>query len=334
VNHPQGHKANYVFAPKGAWQSGGSASKKCLEYEPFGSLLPGRNYSSRSYVYGFNGKRKDDEIHGATGTSYDFGARLYDPRVSRWLSLDPKASKYPSLSAYAAFGLNPIYYIDPGGETLKVAWSSSTNEIIARQDVLRLLPPGEAGHVYEAALTITDAGDVVFNITAKQAAASGDAGVQLLYGLTSSSKNYQHTVADLGFSKTREGSEEGFDLYFAKDNNQLLNLSKTRMSEVKGAPGSPQQNRFDSNVPVDNALDGEVIIYSETDLINAPRESVVFHELEENYQRTENSLPFSNQYDPSVKEGAHQVANRKGAEFSKGDPRKAPPGGVYEKKSR
>lgn len=31
-------------------------------YEPFGSLLPGRNYSSDSYRFGFNGKEKDDEV--------------------------------------------------------------------------------------------------------------------------------------------------------------------------------------------------------------------------------------------------------------------------------
>ncbi len=86
------------------------------DYEPFGSLLPGRNYSSSSYDYGFNGKRKDDEIHGATGTSYDFGARLYDPRVGRWLSLDPDRGRYPSHSPYS-FAINsPLWVMDPDGK--------------------------------------------------------------------------------------------------------------------------------------------------------------------------------------------------------------------------
>ena len=118
MNHPQGHKANYVFAPKGAWQSGGSASKKCLEYESFGSLLLGRNYSSNSYRHGFNGMEKDDEIYAATGTSYDFGARMYDPRVGRSLSLDPLAGKYPGISPYS-FALNtPIQAKDPDGKVV------------------------------------------------------------------------------------------------------------------------------------------------------------------------------------------------------------------------
>jgi RHS repeat-associated protein len=60
--------------------------------------------------------RKDDEIHGATGTSYDFGARIYDPRVGRFLSLDPYSSKFPGESPYLFAGDNPIYYIDKNGE--------------------------------------------------------------------------------------------------------------------------------------------------------------------------------------------------------------------------
>ena len=84
-------------------------------YEPFGSLLPGRNYSSDAYRFGFNGMPKDDEVHGATGTSYDFGARMHDSRVGRWWSIDPLAMKYPYASPYV-FGLdNPIYFIDPNG---------------------------------------------------------------------------------------------------------------------------------------------------------------------------------------------------------------------------
>ena len=67
-------------------------------YEPFGSLLPGRNYSSSSYRFGYAGAEKGDEVHGSTGTSLDFGARLYDPRVGKWLSLDPLAKKYAELT--------------------------------------------------------------------------------------------------------------------------------------------------------------------------------------------------------------------------------------------
>jgi RHS repeat-associated protein len=84
-------------------------------YEPFGSLLPGRNYSSSSYDYGFNGMRKDDEMHGATGTSYDFGERIYDARIARFFSIDPIYQKYPWMSPYVFAANNPIYYVDVYG---------------------------------------------------------------------------------------------------------------------------------------------------------------------------------------------------------------------------
>ena len=71
------------------------------EYEPFGSLLPGRNYSSDSYRFGFQGQIKDDEIYGATGTSYAFEYRIHDSRLGRFLSIDPLAFLFPWNSPYA-----------------------------------------------------------------------------------------------------------------------------------------------------------------------------------------------------------------------------------------
>ena len=55
-----------------------------------------------------------------SGNSYDFGARIYDPRLGRWLSLDPLASKYPALSPYNFVADNPIMYIDPDGRKIVV----------------------------------------------------------------------------------------------------------------------------------------------------------------------------------------------------------------------
>ena len=71
------------------------------DYEPFGSLLPGRNYSSSNYNFGFQGQLKDDEIYGAPGTSYAFEYRMHDARVGRFLSIDPLAGQYPHNSPYA-----------------------------------------------------------------------------------------------------------------------------------------------------------------------------------------------------------------------------------------
>jgi RHS repeat-associated protein len=61
---------------------------------------------------------KDNEIK-VNGGSYDFGARIYDSRLGRWLSLDPLMKKYPGLNPYSGIGNNPIFYIDPDGQVIE-----------------------------------------------------------------------------------------------------------------------------------------------------------------------------------------------------------------------
>ena len=84
---------------------------------PFGTALYNRGFSSENYKYGFNGKEKDDEVKGG-GNSYDFGARIYDPRLGRWLACDPFSAKYPNLSLYNFTSNSPINAIDPDGKQI------------------------------------------------------------------------------------------------------------------------------------------------------------------------------------------------------------------------
>lgn len=78
-------------------------------------LQPGRHANTPDYRYGFNNMELDNEIKGE-GNSYDFGARMYDPRVMRWLSLDPAAKEYASLSGYVFVANMPMIAIDPDGK--------------------------------------------------------------------------------------------------------------------------------------------------------------------------------------------------------------------------
>ncbi len=70
----------------------------------------------RSYRYGFNGMEKDDEVKG-NGNSYTTEFRQYDPRLGRWLSIDPMAASQPYNTPYNSMGNNPISRIDPNGDT-------------------------------------------------------------------------------------------------------------------------------------------------------------------------------------------------------------------------
>src|SRR5690554_7477972 len=70
------------------------------------------------YRYGFNGMEADNEVKGQ-GNSYNFGARMYDPRVGRWLSIDRASNDYPEFSDYNFVANSPIIFIDPDGEKIE-----------------------------------------------------------------------------------------------------------------------------------------------------------------------------------------------------------------------
>ncbi|QJP34258.1 hypothetical protein F0365_07485 [Nonlabens sp. Ci31] len=63
---------------------------------------------SDSYRYGFQGQEGDDEVKGG-GAQYDYGFRIYDPRLARFLNLDP------FYTPYQFAGNKPIYAIDLDG---------------------------------------------------------------------------------------------------------------------------------------------------------------------------------------------------------------------------
>lgn len=81
-------------------------------------LLPGRHGNTGDYRYGFNGMEADDELKGE-GNSYDFGERMYDPRVGRWFRLDGFQNLSPDHSNYSFSLNNPIYFIDADGDVAR-----------------------------------------------------------------------------------------------------------------------------------------------------------------------------------------------------------------------
>ena len=63
-------------------------------------LMPGRSYSAgTAYRYGFNGKENDNEVMGE-GNQQDYGMRIYDPRIGKFLSVDPLTKSFPFYTPY------------------------------------------------------------------------------------------------------------------------------------------------------------------------------------------------------------------------------------------
>ncbi|WP_290796213.1 RHS repeat domain-containing protein [Flavihumibacter sp. UBA7668] len=84
------------------------------DYYPFGMLMPGRKFNAGSFRYGFNGKENDNEVKGS-GNQQDYGMRIYDPRISKFLSVDPIAKLYPELTPFQFASNCPITMIDLDG---------------------------------------------------------------------------------------------------------------------------------------------------------------------------------------------------------------------------
>jgi len=102
------------------------------DYYPFGMLQPGRTYALGSnYRYGFNGKENDNDIKKddvgvyMPGVQQDYGMRIYDPRVGRFLSVDPLTQKYSDLTPYQFASNRPVDGTDLDGkewENIKSKW--------------------------------------------------------------------------------------------------------------------------------------------------------------------------------------------------------------------
>jgi RHS repeat-associated protein len=85
------------------------------DYYAFGSQMPQRSFTSTEYDYGFNGMEKDNEVKGS-GNSLDYVARMYDPRLGRFLSTDPLMSQNATWTPYGYALDNPIMFVDDNGE--------------------------------------------------------------------------------------------------------------------------------------------------------------------------------------------------------------------------
>ncbi|HRB72190.1 MAG TPA: RHS repeat-associated core domain-containing protein [Flavobacterium sp.] len=120
------------------------------DYYPFGMLQEARQGSKANYRYGFNGKEKDDELKGE-GNSINYEARMHDPRVGRFLSIDPLTKQFPSLTPYQFASNDPIESIDlDGQERYDYRWikdnkGNSNLKLIGKTDIVDRVVVGYTG---------------------------------------------------------------------------------------------------------------------------------------------------------------------------------------------
>ena len=69
--------------------------------------MKGRSYQDSTYRYGFNGKENDRDF-GNKQVIQDYGFRLYNPSIAKFLSEDPLTKSYPNLTPYQFASNTPI----------------------------------------------------------------------------------------------------------------------------------------------------------------------------------------------------------------------------------
>ena len=91
------------------------------DYYPFGAKIASRTVSD-NYRYGFNGKESDSEV----GYGWqDYGFRLYEEEIGRFLSVDPRAGMYAGLTPYSFVNNSPLANIDMRGDSITPVGSYS-----------------------------------------------------------------------------------------------------------------------------------------------------------------------------------------------------------------
>jgi RHS repeat-associated protein len=94
--------------------------------------IPNRTLADNDYRFGFNGKEGDRNGEWGSAVHYDYGFRIYNPKIGKFLSVDPLTREYPWYTPYQFAGNKPIWAIDVDGlEEYLITYYLDNNQNLA-----------------------------------------------------------------------------------------------------------------------------------------------------------------------------------------------------------
>jgi len=208
----------------------------------------------KRYRFSFNGQEKDDEIKGI-GSSLDFGERIYDLRLGRFLSVDKLTRSFPYWSPYAFAGNTPIQAIDLDGLEIYYAQSGQLIGTYGTSTEVRVINAN-------ALATFTTEFATYSNALSTNPAATNE-----YLGSTQAASNsvafasYFSTVADV----TNDAALETY----SNNGNNCFTAAKKQMTNEGITPGGPGNAAINTKVDAaDNLTENKIggAIYIQTQL--------------------------------------------------------------------